>query len=461
MNTYDEVLGHMLARAEEANTKKVIGAYDPDKTKAQNVNLLASSKFLLKADIDPAINFLLEYTKQFYPHATPIIETSSGKQKMEKAADIINVLCAVSPVQCRKCTNTYISTSPENTESTLNCLLCGRASHADCYKEYAVDNAVGIVFLCDPCLTTSETAIVLEKIENSKPVKPDQKTDGTPNNLEDVEQPDPGAGTEQPDPGAGIGPVDRGPAIEHVDRGAHIPTYDEICPLYKENSCPHGLTGKRQICGAPCPFKHPKKCNYHTGKYGSNGCRYSDERCPFYHPRLCENSVQLKMCLIQGCKRTHLPGTSKFLKKPPQQSNVDRQQRRNDENHRQNTSPIREDRQSNRNYEENRKPSEINVWETRTYQSNQIQPPRQPTNVDRERDFLESINRQVASQVNSNMAHMKLEMEKTLREVIRSTLLQKHAGEQNQESNILNPAQPLNAQYLRMPVANPLLDQLQ
>ena len=115
MNSFDDVLGHMLARTDDVNVKKVISAHDPDKQKAQNITHIASSKFLLKDNIDPTITFLVDYTKDFYPHATPLIEgtISSGKPKMEKAADIINVLCAISPVQCRKCTKSYISTSPE------------------------------------------------------------------------------------------------------------------------------------------------------------------------------------------------------------------------------------------------------------------------------------------------------------------------------------------------------------
>ena len=100
MQTYDDVVGHMLARTEDANVKRVISAYDPEKYKAQNINFIASSKFLLKEHINPTISFLVEYTTQFYPHAKPLIENTinSGKQKSEKAADIINVLYAISPV---------------------------------------------------------------------------------------------------------------------------------------------------------------------------------------------------------------------------------------------------------------------------------------------------------------------------------------------------------------------------
>ena len=38
METYDDVVGHMLARTEDANVKRVISAYDPEKYKAQNIN---------------------------------------------------------------------------------------------------------------------------------------------------------------------------------------------------------------------------------------------------------------------------------------------------------------------------------------------------------------------------------------------------------------------------------------
>lgn len=455
MNSFEDVLGHMLARIEDVNIKKVVGAYDPDKQKHQNVNHLASSKFLLKDNIDPTISFLVEHTKEFYPHATPIIDgtITSGKTKVEKAADIINVLCSISPVQCRKCTKPYISTSPENTEATLKCLLCGRKSHADCYKDYTVDNTVGIVFLCDPCLTTSETTMMLENL-NSKQEKPDQKAEERPNHHDGVTE-----------------------IVGNTENTQHTATNDGICPMYKENSCPHGLTGKRHIEGLPCSYKHPPKCFYHIGKYGSGGCRYSEKRCPYFHPTLCENSVKLQMCLNKECKRYHLAGTRRSIREHQQQPNADSQQRLHDVNRRQTTNSVWDSRHNEDNRHQNtglpresrRKQDNYNQAEANMCENRCSNSPQQETNTNNERGhFLEYI-----QQVNSSMMQMKLDMEKSVRDIIRDTLAQKSAGEQtvlqtcnlptipmsqyiqpqNDSTITPNPAQPHNLQtYQPIPI---------
>lgn len=399
MDSFNDVLGHMLARVDEANVKKVISGYDPDKPKPLNVNLLASSRFLLKDNIDPAITFLVEYTAEFFPHASPILENTASKPKLEKAADIINVFYAISPMQCRKCTKTYISTSANNTENTLNCLLCGRKSHANCYKDYTVDNAVGIVFLCDPCLTTSETAIVLETIKH----KPEPKETETPNGED---------------------------AASEYHESNEPPTDEMICPLYKENSCPHGLTGKRHIDGQPCPYSHPRKCFYHIGKYGESGCRYSAKRCPFYHPVLCENSLKLQMCLNKQCKHYHKPGTKRSYREPRPQPDTEHQSgagrhSRGDFTPR-TTTPMWE---SQRNHEDNRPRTTIPRWEAQP-----TDPTHQQTHENVGKDsFLAYI-----QQMNSNMQNMKIEMEKSVRDIIRETISQKPAVEQHpqQKSNI-------------------------
>ena len=207
---------------------------------------------------------------------------------------------SITPTQCRNCKTIYISTSAENTDSNITCLLCGRRSHKECYKDYTIDNDVGVVFMCDPCLSKAETALVLP-LENSP-------LTNTPNTEANTPKEKNGESQEQ---------------NEAEDESIE----DEICPLYKENSCPHGLTGKREINGSPCPGKHPRKCHYHTRKYGSSGCRYSAKRCPYFHPALCENSLKLQICLIDECKKYHIIGTDRVIR------NSKKQQGRNQQRH--------------------------------------------------------------------------------------------------------------------------------
>ena len=83
-----------------------------------------------------------------------------------------------------------------------------------------MNSSVGRVFLCDPCLTTSETetASALEHLKEAEK-KPDSEDKG--DKKKDV-------APSKEDPPAKEG---------------------EIRPLYQENSCPYGLTRKRNIDG--------------------------------------------------------------------------------------------------------------------------------------------------------------------------------------------------------------------
>ena len=396
MATFDEVLGHMLARTEDPNIKKVLSAFDVEKSRSQNASTFTSSRFLLRKDIDPTITFLAEYTSDHYPHAAPYVEDTinSGKQKSEKVNDMIDVLFAISPSQCRACKKTYISTSPENSDATLKCLICGRRSHADCYKDYTVDNSVGIVFLCDPCLTTSETASALEHLKEAEK-KPDSEDKGD-------EKKDVAPSKEDP------------PSKE-----------DEICPLYKENSCPHGLTGKRNIDGKPCSFRHPPNCFYHIGKYGNHGCRYTAKKCPFFHPALCENSVKMQVCLNKECKKYHLKGTRRFMNDPTPKETKDP----NKDQRKKNQNSAYQQQSSNR-----RQRSNTSVWEENNEDTEKPKKNANPENQSQETNinalFLGCI-----QQLNSNINQMKAEMNQNIREIVKNTLVQNSYPGQNPQTN--------------------------
>ena len=325
---------------------------------------------------------------------------NSGKQKSDKVADIIQVLYAISPSQCRACKTTYISTSPENSDATLTCLLCGRRSHAECYKDYTVDEAVGIVFLCDPCLSTTETAALDEKNEPNKDDKTPNDKDKTTNDDKDIDD------KKKDDP-----------APKHDD---------EICPLYKEHSCPHGLTGKREIEGKPCSLKHPPKCYYHIGKYGSNGCRYSAKRCPYYHPILCENSLQIKVCLNKECKKYHLKGTSR---KVVQESNEERRPANvQNKNH-----PVQP--QSNP-----RKPKAPSIWEETRTDKDQEKSLKIDTKTDTQNNE-ENINALFLGciqQLNANILQMKRDMSQSVKEIVQNTLAEKSYLPQTLHQNPYN-----------------------
>ena len=310
METFDEVLGHLLARvnSESVDTKKLLQSYSAEKNKPENAAHLSSAAFT-KPMLENTLETLRSYTAEFFPHATALIRSKMvTRTKLLVAEDICEVLFSITPVQCRTCKTTYIATSAENTDANITCLLCGRRSHKDCLKEYTIDHSAGVVFLCDPCLAAAETNLVLQTV-NSQQTHADQNT---PQEVHTPIPPTDGdtghSSTEQQNNSQQL--ITTPPGIQTSQPP------DDICPLYKENSCPHGLTGKRPIDGQPCPYKHPKKCHYFTGKYGNNGCRYSARRCPFYHPPLCENGFNLKICLNKQCTKTHITGTKRQLTNP-------------------------------------------------------------------------------------------------------------------------------------------------
>ena len=299
MNNFDDVLGNLLARTEDNDAKRLLSAYDHSKTKPANASHLSSAAFT-KTMLEATIDVLKKHTTEFYPHATALIRSKMvARTKIQIAEDICDVLYSITPTQCRSCKDIYISTSAENTDANITCLLCGRRSHKDCYNSYTIDNNVGVIFLCDACLTNTETALVLNAENAPQHHAAEQKTDTAPK-------------TEDGNVDEDKGEVEENYDDPDEDR-SRKPRSDEICPLYKTNSCPHGLTGKRHIDGEPCKGKHPLKCFYHTGKYGTNGCRYTAARCPFFHPELCENSTKLKMCLNKQCSKYHLHGTNRSM----------------------------------------------------------------------------------------------------------------------------------------------------
>ena len=411
MASFDEVLGHMLARTDDPNVKKVLSAFDIEKTKNQNANIIASSRFLIKNHVDPTVDFLLQYTSDHYPYASPIIEDTmnSGKQKCDKVADIIQVLYAISPSQCRACKAIYIYTSPENDDATLKCLLCGRRSHADCYKEYAVDETVGIIFLCDPCLSTTETAALEEKNDKT----PNDDKDKTTNDDKDKTTNDDKDKKGQNDKNKKKDPP---PTID-----------DEICPLYKEHSCPHGLTGKREIDGKPCSLKHPPKCFYHTGKYGTNGCRYSAKRCPYYHPVLCENSLQIKLCWNTECKKYHLKGTSRKMSTEPH-----REEKGPTVNIAKNNDPVRPSNQQSRT----RKPT-TSIWED-TQKQDQTSKLDTTPDMKNSDENINALFLGCIQQLNANILQMKKDMNQNVKEIVQNTLAEKAYLPQNLQPNPYN-----------------------
>lgn len=334
MNTLDEIIGAVLAQCVDADTKKVLSAFDKDKSRCANIKVISSVKYH-KEHLEATSQILRDFTADHFPHAATFFKVPEAKYKSHIATDIVDVILSMAPTQCRVCKATYIATSAANTDSTISCLMCGRKSHTNCFNDYTIDNNAGVVFLCDPCLTKTETATVLEN--------------DAPTSIPSSQPPGSEAVVEE---------------IKHDDDEDEAAPKDEICPLYRLGTCPHGLRGKKLIDGEPCQYRHPPRCHYFTGKYGTpGGCRLKD-RCHFFHPPLCENSVKLKICLKNDCKDFHLPGTKRTLREPRQ---IDR----------------REMRTNKENF------THRNPWEPLMLSASQEQAPmNEPARPDQNADFL-------------------------------------------------------------------------
>ena len=426
MNNFEDVLGQLLARCEDNDAKRVLSAYDHSKTKPTNANHLASATFT-KTMLEATIDVLKTHSTEFYPHATALIRSKMiARTKIQIAEDIVAVLYSITPTQCRACKNMYISTSAENTDANITCLLCGRRSHKECLNAYTIDNHVGVIFLCDPCLTNTETALVLDTDNAPQHNAAQQNLDNTPE-LEDVVVEDKDKDETE----------ENGRKPENDRRPK--PSSDEICHLYKTNSCPHGLTGKRHINGEPCKGKHPLKCFYHTGKYGTNGCRYSAARCPYFHPQLCENSTKLKMCLNKQCTKYHLYGTNRSMPRntPPQTTRRD------------NPQPLRPVQSIPPN-------TQPHMWNTQQrpqspQTTSHIQSPQNHDNGGRDSflTYLEQMKADMHKQQAEMHQKMKSDLERSMVELLRESMQKKAQAEQSAQANHPVNPQPLNQMQMQ------------
>ena len=83
----------------------------------------------------------------------------------------------------------------------------------------------------------------------------------------------------------------------------------EVCPQLIEGICKYGWSGRG------CEFLHPKRCLRYCshGTSELSGC--NKEACPDFHPKLCENSLKMRKCFNDDCKRRHLLGTARLCYK--------------------------------------------------------------------------------------------------------------------------------------------------
>ena len=280
----EEALGDILSKATEVEVKNVIGAFDSAKTDKINiVNLCATFQ---KDPLKETVTFLKNLAPD-YPVPVANLNPKS-RNKDEFARDIISFINFLKPTLCLTCNTNYIPLSDDHTNERAKCYICKRPSHKNCYDKHQINSDLGVFFVCSECLSVKAANELNESLQQK--TKSDDKTvtEGKPQN-------------EKKD--------DESLQVEDDINEDSSPSEEMDCPLYKKRSCPHGLTGKREINGKPCKYKHRKLC-WHFAEHGPSGCRFKN-KCKFYHPPYCQNSLTLQTCLNKSCTDFHFKGTQR------------------------------------------------------------------------------------------------------------------------------------------------------
>ena len=284
----------------DPKTLEILRLFDFSKNTTENIAALVE-KFD-REKLQEAVSYIKANYKDTHPIIIQKITKRKSRTKEGYATDIKIFIRGLQTSICQLCDSEYCHTAAENTkDNNINCLICNRYSHASCSKEMVISE--GLYFVCTDCAesmknrktqtennadTTQEFNI--SKISRHSSVSSEHYTHSNDDHHPSAPPPE----HLVPDPSQ----------MDKDIEEAREKSKGEICPLYMEAKCPHGLRGVN------CEFEHPKRCNnycrFGTDKY--RGCRRG-RKCWFYHPTLCQNSLKIKVCLNLKCTLTHLVGT--------------------------------------------------------------------------------------------------------------------------------------------------------
>ena len=277
---FEVALGEYLSKAGDDSIKTVLGNFDKQKTVTQNVTKLKNSS---GTDLQNTIAFLKNNSPE-YPVAQLVL-SCKNRNKEEYSKDIAKFLDFVKPTHCLSCSENFIPAAEQCEPNHPKCYLCQRPSHSKCYAETVIKPELGLILVCSECISIKAAKDLAIEINTKKP--------------EDIAtEPDSRPATEQP----------QGTPTEHPQATPN--QTEEDCPLYLKRQCPYGVTGKKELNGNICPYKHRRRCKYYMA-HGPTGCRFGS-KCRFLHPPLCQNSLLLKTCLNNSnCQQWHIEGTKR------------------------------------------------------------------------------------------------------------------------------------------------------
>ena len=231
-------------------------------------------------------------------------------EKYKKQEIITELICRIENLlldKCGMCGNQFATAL--NEKLLLQCKLCGQNAHLECLKELLGESyhsdlthedvsrlinplgLDGLHYLCDSCSNStipSESGLNAgsksQNAEDSSVIADgtNQQTDRTSDNAAVLKN-----------------------AVVHEENNKPWRDRSDLCALFLQSKCPHGITGKQ------CENFHPRVCNQYrkNGNHPKYGCRKGNA-CNYYHPDICPNSMKSHTCLNHKCVyRWHLPHT--------------------------------------------------------------------------------------------------------------------------------------------------------
>ena len=339
----DVAIGTLLAGTDlDEDSRSVLSAFDPTKDSDKNKSILSSSKFKVEA-----LNACAQYL------GIEITNPSDGNRiysnKPSLAKRIILEIKSLYPAICAECDQEYSVAFRPDSPPPVKCFLCLQGSHG-CHDFVPQDLPLqGSVWLCKSCH------------DANNPIKP-KKHKSKANSKTPSQQPSRGEQIDK-SPVQPLSPSELESKLNAIvsKRTSSNKTdnkhqarpnikQDDICALFKEGKCPHGVSGKTAANGrSSCDKQHPKRCTkfIRNVKHKKYGCRRGNE-CMFFHPQHCPTAITDKCCYSDTSTLVHPVGTKR--RKPPENKSY----RRNDNHSRNydNQGSRNRDRQNSSNRDE-------------------------------------------------------------------------------------------------------------
>ena len=337
----DLVIGNLLSQSDPIS-KSVLSAFDSSKDLRDNQAFLSSSRF--KAE---ALNACAQYLDIDTTNETNGSKIFSNKPSLAKR--IILEIQSLYPAMCADCDGEYSVAFKSPTPPSTRCFLCFQGCH-DCQDVASSDlnpaPLKGSVWLCKSCheLNNPIKAKKPKSTDNSRHSSRNQSRSNTPGRdqtpvLSTSEL------TEKLESVARERDQEERDDTKSVHQRPNL-NPDQVCALFQQGKCPHGVTGKTAANGkSSCDKPHPKRCikfirNVTHKKYG---CKRGN-KCMFFHPKHCPTAIADKCCYSDSCTLVHPVGTKR---RKPQDNSSNSYRRQNSSKNRETRSKKQDDEHMN------------------------------------------------------------------------------------------------------------------